>query len=87
MIKMENKEIYAVMVVGQQTPSVAFNDYIEAENEAKRLVKKERKPAYVLKAVAFLEEQEVKVTIFDDLSVEEKKSYSILDHYRKENSK
>jgi hypothetical protein len=84
---MENKEIYAVMVVGQQTPSVGFNEYFEAENEAKRLVKKERKPAYVLKAVAFLEEQEVKVTIFDDLSVEEKKSYSVLDHYRKENSK
>lgn len=54
------------MVVGQQFPSVAFNEYLEAETEAKRLVKKERKPAYVLKAVAFLEEQEVKVTMLTE---------------------
>ena len=68
---MENKEIFAVMVVGQQSPSVAFNEYLEAENEAKRLVKKERKPAYVLKAVAFLEEQEVKVTMLDNENLKE----------------
>ena len=56
---MEKKEIYAVMVIGQQTPSKVYDDYWEAENEATRLVKHTRRNAYVLKVVTSVELSEV----------------------------
>lgn len=62
---MKEKEKYAVMVIGNQTPSVIYDDVMEAQNEAVRLVKKERKPAYVLKAVAYVELSDVVITRFD----------------------
>lgn len=61
----ENKELFAVMVVGSSTPSVLHEDYFQAQEEAVRLVKKERKPAYVLKAVAYLELSEVIIKRLD----------------------
>lgn len=62
---MKEKEIFAVMIIGNQTPSVTYDNCMDAQNEAVRLVKKERKPAYVLKAVAYVELSDVVITRFD----------------------
>jgi len=62
---MKEKAIFAVMVIGNQTPSVTFDDYWEAEQEAMRLVRKERKPAYVMKVIAFIELSEVSIIRYD----------------------
>jgi hypothetical protein len=53
------------MVIGKQTPSKTYEDYFEAQVEAMRLVREERKPAYVMKAIAFIELSEVIVTRLD----------------------
>lgn len=59
---MGNKDYFAVMVEGMQTPSKVYSTYDEAEAEAKRLTLKERKTTYVLKAVAICALKEVEVT-------------------------
>jgi len=90
---MKKQEIFAVMVIGKQTPAKTYEDYFEAQEEAKRLVREERKPAYVMKAISYIELGEVLVTRldidekFDDSIIEEKKIYTVLCHYIKENSK
>ncbi len=53
---------YAVMLEGKQTPSKFYNDYNEAESEAKRLVSVEKKTAYVLLAITKLELNDVRIT-------------------------
>ena len=60
-IKTKEKK-YAVMIIGKQTPSVTYNTYEEAEVEAKRLVMREQKPAYVLKSVAHIDNGQPIVT-------------------------
>lgn len=62
---MKEKEIFAVMIIGNQTPSVTYANHMDAQDEAVRLVKKERKPAYVLKAVAYVGLSDVVITRFD----------------------
>jgi hypothetical protein len=62
---MKKKEIFAIMVIGKQTPSKTYEDYFEAQVEAMRLVREERKPAYVMKAIAFIELSEVVITRLD----------------------
>jgi hypothetical protein len=62
---MKKKEIFTVMVIGKQTPAKTYTDYFEAQDEAIRLVKEERKSAYVLKAVCLVELQEVILTRLD----------------------
>jgi hypothetical protein len=56
--------IFAVMVEGKQTPSKIHKSFEEAEMEATRLAKLERKTVYILKAVAKVEMVDVKVTHF-----------------------
>jgi hypothetical protein len=56
--------IFAVMVEGKQTPSKIHRSFEEAEMEATRLAKLERKTVYILKAVAKVEMVDVKVTHF-----------------------
>jgi len=58
---MENK-IYAVMVEGKQTPSKSYDNYAEAETEAKRLATQERRTTYVMIAIARLDLNDVKIT-------------------------
>lgn len=55
-------EIFAVMVEGKQTPSKTYPNYDEAEKEAARLATQERRTTYVLKAVAELKLNDVKIT-------------------------
>ncbi len=62
---MKKKEIFAVMVIGKQTPSKTYDDYFEAQVEAMRLVRDERKPAYVMKAISYIELSEVVITRLD----------------------
>lgn len=63
---MKKQEIFAVMVIGKTTPSVTYDNYEEAEIEAKRLAIKERPLiVYVLRVVAKLETSEVVVTRLD----------------------
>jgi len=62
---MQKTEIFAVMVIGNQTPSVIYDNVMDAQNEAVRLVKKERKPAYVVKAIAYIELSDVVITRLD----------------------
>jgi hypothetical protein len=62
---MKKQDLFAIMVIGKQTPSKIYTDYFEAQEEAMRLVKQERQPAYVLKAVALVELQEVTITRLD----------------------
>jgi hypothetical protein len=58
------EQIFAVMVEGKQTPSKIHRSFEEAEMEATRLAKLERKTVYILKAVAKVEMVDVKVTHF-----------------------
>lgn len=55
------KKVFAVMVEGKQTPSMFHESYDEAQAEAERLAKKEKRTAFVLKAVTKLEVSEVKI--------------------------
>lgn len=55
------EKVYAVMVEGKQTPSRLHYSYDEAQAEAERLAKKEKRTAFVLKAVTKLEVSEVKI--------------------------
>jgi 5-formaminoimidazole-4-carboxamide-1-beta-D-ribofuranosyl 5'-monophosphate synthetase len=61
----KKNETFAVMVVGQQTPSKTYENYNEAEKEAIRLVNQTRKSAFVLKAVSLIELKEIEVTRLD----------------------
>jgi hypothetical protein len=58
---MKKKDLYAVMVIGQQTPAKIYEDYWEAENEATRLVRHTRRNAYVLKVITSVELSEVTI--------------------------
>jgi hypothetical protein len=58
------EQIFAVMVEGKQTTSKIHRSFEEAEMEATRLAKLERKTVYILKAVAKVEMVDVKVTHF-----------------------
>jgi hypothetical protein len=62
---MENKDLYAVMVIGQQTPSKVYENYWEAENEASRLARHTRKNVYVLKVVTLIELSDVVITRYE----------------------
>lgn len=53
---------YSVMVEGKQSPSKLYDNYQDAENEAKRLASQEKRTTYVLLAVAKLELNDVKIT-------------------------
>lgn len=59
---MENETLYAVMVTGKQTPTRLHTNYLDAENEAKRLALQTRETTYVLMAIAKLELNDVKIT-------------------------
>jgi hypothetical protein len=54
--------IFAVMVEGKQTPSKVHSNFDEAQMEATRLAKLERKTVFILKAVAKVEMVDVKIT-------------------------
>jgi hypothetical protein len=54
--------IFAVMVEGKQTPSKIHSNFDEAQMEATRLAKLERKTVFILKAVAKVEMVDVKIT-------------------------
>ena len=54
---------YAVMVEGKSTPTKLYERYTDAEEEAKRLATHERKTTYVLKVIARLELNDVKITM------------------------
>jgi len=54
--------IFAVMVEGKQTPSKIQKSFEDAQSEATRLAKLERKTVYILKAVAKVEMLDVKIT-------------------------
>jgi hypothetical protein len=56
------QEIFAVMVLGKQAPSVTHDSYESAEREAKRLCEQTKQTVYVLKAVTKIELKTVEVT-------------------------
>jgi hypothetical protein len=53
---------YAVMVEGKSSPSKFHDDYDSAVAEATRLAQMERRTVYVLKPVAVVELNDVKIT-------------------------
>ena len=55
---------FALMVEGKQTPSKLYDTYDEAEQEARRLARSERRNTYILKVIALVELSDVKVTIY-----------------------
>jgi hypothetical protein len=55
---------YAVMVEGKQTPSKLYDTFHEAEQEARRLARSERRNTYILKAIGIVELSDVKVTMY-----------------------
>ena len=57
-MKQETPKVYAVMVEGQQQPSIIHKNYESAEQEAMRLAIKLNKTAYVMAAIAKIEIQE-----------------------------
>jgi hypothetical protein len=59
---MEEKQNFAVMVEGRQTPTRLYDNFSDAEREAIRLAQKERQTTYVLKAVAKYELNDIKKT-------------------------
>ena len=54
--------IFAVMVEGKQTPSKVHSNLIEAQTEATRLARIEKKPVYVMRAIFKVELTDVKIT-------------------------
>lgn len=60
----ENK--FALMVVGKQNPSVLHETFKDAELEAIRLAKSERRDVYILKVVAKAELNDIKLTYYED---------------------
>ena len=56
------EKTYSVMVEGKQSPSKLYDNYQDAENEAKRLASQEKRTTYVLLAIAKLELNDVKIT-------------------------
>lgn len=62
---MENT--YTVMVEGKQSPSKLYDDYQDAENEAKRLASQEKRTTFVLLIITKLELNDVKITKIQDL--------------------
>lgn len=67
-----NQEIFAVIVFGKSAPMCFHDNYLDAENEAVRLCKKERIRTYVLKVVSTVELQEVIITRHDDTPLDER---------------
>ena len=59
---MEEKQLFAVMVMGKQSPTVLHDTYSDAEREAKRLCEQTKQTVYVLKAVTKIELKTVEVT-------------------------
>lgn len=59
---METNDLYAVMVEGKQTPSVFYDNYEDAEAQAKRLASQEKRTTYVLLAMTKLELNDIKIT-------------------------
>lgn len=55
-------EYFAVMLEGAQTPSVLHDSYEKAHSQAVELVSKTRKKGYILKAIAKVECNDVKIT-------------------------
>lgn len=55
---------FAVMVEGKQTPSKLYSSSLEAEAEAIRLARQERKDVYILKIVGKAEMTDVKITYY-----------------------
>lgn len=92
---MKRKDVFAVMVIGSQTPSKVYEDYWEAENEAIRLVKHTKRNAFVLKVITSVELSEVVINRleiqkderFNDSTNELRNKETVLDYYRKQNSK
>lgn len=62
---MKTKNLFAVMVEDEKTPTKLHETYFDAEKEAIRLTKLMRKKSYVLKAVSLVELQEVSITRLD----------------------
>ena len=54
--------IFAVMVEGKQTPAKVHRSFDDAQTEAIRLTKLERKTVYIMKAVAKVEMIDIKIT-------------------------
>ena len=50
-----NLKQYCILIIGKQYQTPVFDNYEDAEKEAKRIVCKEHLPAYVLKSVAIIE--------------------------------
>ncbi len=61
---MDSSNVFAVMVEGKQTPSKLYNSSLEAETEAIRLARQERKDVYILKIVGKAEMTDVKITYY-----------------------
>jgi hypothetical protein len=61
---MEQSNMFAVMVEGKQTPSKLYGSSLEAESEAMRLARQERKDVYILKIVGKAEMTDVKITYY-----------------------
>lgn len=61
---MEQSNVFAVMVEGKQTPSKLYNSSLEAESEAIRLARQERRNVYILKIVGIAEMSDVKITYY-----------------------
>jgi hypothetical protein len=59
---MSDKKQYVVMVEGRNAPSRIWNNYQQAEDEAKRLCIKEKLTAYVCEAITKIELNDVIVT-------------------------
>lgn len=55
---------FAVMVEGKQTPSKLYGNSLEAESEAIRLARQERKDVYILKVVGKAEVADVKIIYY-----------------------
>lgn len=62
---MESKK-YVVMIEGRNCPSRIWNDYQQAEDEAKRLCLKEKLPALVCEAITKVELNDVVITKLND---------------------
>ena len=57
-------DLYAIMVEGKQTPSKIYLNLSEAETEAVRLARQERRHVYILEVVGKAEVADVKLTYY-----------------------
>jgi hypothetical protein len=58
------EEKFALMVEGKQSPSKTHNSFDEAETEAIRLARQEKRDVYIFKLIAKAELADVKITIY-----------------------